>query len=132
MKFYELEDLQKAMIKARELSLKSLHHSARVGVVILQKKNMVAFGFNQKDKTHPYLREEGFYYNQSLHAEMHAIFKMKNKDLLEGSTVIVYREDKNGNVALSRPCEVCQKLLRKYKVKKIQYTTADGVKEEYL
>ena len=132
MKFHELENVHKALAKARENSLQSIHHSARIGAVVMQKSVVLSAGFNQLGKTHPYLREAGEYFHESLHAEMNAIFKIKNKEKLEGATVLVYREDRNGHLAMSRPCEMCQKLLQRYKVKKVIYTTNNGLVEELV
>lgn len=132
MKLSELLNIKSAMKKAREMSMKSDHHQAKVGAVVLQKNKALSSGYNQDKKTHPFLKKHGFHYNQSIHAEMAAIFRMKNKENLKGATIVVYRETKDGHMAMSKPCAVCQKLMRIYGVKKIMYSTENGICEEIL
>jgi tRNA(Arg) A34 adenosine deaminase TadA len=65
-----------------------------------------------------------------LHAEIHAILKVKNKALLKGATIVTYREKRDGTLGKSRPCPMCYELIRKSGIKRIQYTIDDGIKEE--
>lgn len=60
------------------------------------------------------------------HAEAHAV-RNANKRRLSGSTIFVAGlRVRNGNFVPSRPCDKCQKLLKKYKVKKVIYITPAG------
>lgn len=61
------------------------------------------------------------------HAEAHAIYKVpysKRKD----AKIYVMRIRKNGNLALSKPCSNCIRLLKEYKIKprNIWYTDKHG------
>jgi deoxycytidylate deaminase len=44
----------------------------------------------------------------------------------------VYRELRNGKMAMSRPCEACMAVIKKMGIKKIHYTTPDGFATEKL
>lgn len=132
MKLSELTNATSAMKKACEMSRQSDHHQSKIGAVILLKKRSLKWGHNRDLKSHPYLKKFGFHYNQSIHAEMAAIFKVKNKENLKGATIVVYRENKKGELAMSRPCEICQRLLREHGFKKMIYTTENGIVEEIL
>jgi len=132
MRLTEIENFKPIFKKAQNISLNSNHHAARVGAIIMVKGCQISRACNQKDKTHPYLKKFGFFYNQSLHAEMVAIFKVKNKELLKGATMVVYRETKNGHLAMSKPCAICHRLIKEYGFKKIIYSTAEGFVEENI
>lgn len=115
----------------RDLSLSSSYHSFKVGAAVFFKRKIVSTGLNQS-KTHPYVKQNGPNYSSSVHAELDAIFKAerKNPDLLKGSTLVVYREDKEGNMTSARPCPMCMEKIRSVGVKKIAYSTKEGMVTE--
>lgn len=117
-----------ALKKLKELRLKAEHHQHKLSAIILLKGRPVSFGFNNGIKTHPKASKYTEY--PTLHAEMSAIFKVKNKDILRYCTLVVYREDRMGNLAMSRPCVACQQLIKECGIKKVVYTTKDGWIEE--
>jgi deoxycytidylate deaminase len=96
----------------------------RLGACILLKRKVISIGFNQMLRSHPLVRK----YDQfdAIHAEVSAILRLKNKELLIGSTVIVYRETKDGIPTLAKPCKVCQKILKEFGISKAIYTTDNG------
>jgi tRNA(Arg) A34 adenosine deaminase TadA len=61
------------------------------------------------------------------HAEMRALHKLinlyydKNLDMSKLS-IIIYREHRNGNYALAKPCKACEAALRKVGIRNIYYT----------
>lgn len=119
--------------RAREASLISDHPQHKLGAVIMQKNKVIAAGFNYLHKTHPAIRTIGKNEDKTLHAEMVCILKIKNKDILRGATIAVYRQKKNGSFGMSRPCPVCYKFLRYYGIKKVIYTTdSGGIEEEII
>lgn len=113
--------------KARE---NSDHPQFKVGACLLYKGGVVSIGFNQILKSHPITRM--FNEHQTIHAEVSAIVRLKNKKLLKDCTMVVYREGAKGNLALARPCPTCKKILKFFKIKKIAYTTYDGYVQEFL
>lgn len=42
-----------------------------------------------------------------------------------GATIWVSRVMANNSLGMAKPCETCQKLIRKYKVKKVYYSISD-------
>jgi deoxycytidylate deaminase len=116
--------------KLQTLRKQSNHMQHKLSALILYKGRPISFGINDQTKTHPEIRK--YSEVKTMHAEMAAIFKIKDKEILKNCEVIVYREDRAGNMANSRPCEVCQAIFRNYGIKKVTYSTANGWKEEHF
>lgn len=116
--------------KLRSLRKQSNHIQYKLSALVLHKGRPISFGINNQTKTHPNIKKWSEV--KTLHAEMNACFKIKNKDLLKDCEIVVYREDRQGNMANSRPCDVCQVMFREYGIKKVTYSTASGWKEEYF
>lgn len=114
---------------AREVSRYSDHHQHKLGAVIFIKNRPVSFGFNQM-KTHPIMA--AVHDKKTLHAELAAILNIKNKARLNGASIVVYREQRNGNTGLAKPCESCQKILKRYGINHLIYTTYNGWDEEWV
>lgn len=77
----------------------------------------------RKDGTKVFSRNEGVKVpTPSAHAEARLMKKAGH-----GSTVYVARVIADGSPALARPCPRCMALLVSYKVKKVHYTTSDGI-----
>lgn len=111
---------------ARQMSLRSTSQF-RLGCVIVDKNKVVAKGWNDMNKTHPKTPDPW----KTLHAEIHAIIGVSAKDL-KGCVAYVYRETKNGDIASSKPCPVCEKALAKAGIKRVYYTDSTGFKEYKL
>lgn len=111
---------------AKKLSYKSDYHSHRLGAVVVRGNEIIGVGFNKK-KTHP-LSETRF---NNIHAELSAILSTGLDDL-NGCSVYVYRETRQGQPAMARPCEHCIKLLKQLSVSKIYYTVDNGFSQEKL
>lgn len=111
---------------ARKLSRKSNHHTYKLGCVISKRKFVVGVGWNQM-KTH----SKSPHAFKNIHAELHAILGAMPSDL-EGATVYVYREHKNGLPALAKPCKCCEKMLCNCNIKKVCYTIDNGYEWFYF
>lgn len=111
---------------AKEMAKLGIHKQHKIGSCLVRKGNPISVGFNKNkfhnDSPHPYL---------SWHSEFDCL-KSIPQHLAEGSTIYVYREDKNGMPRMARPCNSCQELLKKYKIRKMCYTVDGGYKEEKL
>ena len=59
---------------------------------------------------------------RTIHAEMDAIRKIKDKSLLSSCEIWIYSEDKKGNLRISKPCELCLYYINLYNIKNIYYT----------
>lgn len=127
----ELPNIFRMAIKAQKLSV---YPKAKIGAAILLGNRVISVGYNHGEKAHPLVRKYNKF--QGLHAELHCLFgskaKYSEKNLLSGSKIVVYRETKNGELAMCRPCSVCQKILSMYGVKKMIYTTNGGWESEDL
>ena len=91
----------------------------RLGAILVHKNNIISVGTNSY-KTHPLMaaRTQWPY----LHAEQHAIIRA-GVDNCEGLDLYIARVLKNNNLALSKPCNVCNKLIRDVGIKNVYYST---------
>lgn len=104
------------------LAKTSSHHSAykiRVGAVLVRHGKPISVGFN-RTKTHRKSADHAL----TIHAE-HSALIAANGANLQGATVFVYREDKQGKPRLARPCKNCMRLLREKGCKTMIYTTVE-------
>jgi dCMP deaminase len=110
---------------AKAASKHSDHPAHQLGAVIVKGNKIISVGFN-KNKTHTKSNHAW----KRLHAELCAIIKAKQD--LTGSSIYVYRETKNGNLGLSRPCASCMEAIKEAGINKIYYTTETGFFEEKI
>ena len=104
-----------------------------MGAVIVKKGKIISASCNQELKTHPYIKEYGHHnYIKSIHAELSAILKVKNRDQLRGATIVIYRERKDKSFGVARPCAMCYEIIKRFGIKKMQYTTENGIQEEFI
>lgn len=97
-------------------------NSFRHGAVLVKKNKVVASGYNSY-KTHPLPgKYSEFPY---LHAESKAIIR-KGLDNCEDLVMYVVRIDKKGNYLMSKPCEVCQKIIAEALISTVYYTNEYG------
>ena len=102
------------------------HHQHKMAAVVIRKNKLISFGFNSL-KTHtksPHLWK-------STHAEFSAI-KGINKEQLEGASILVFREQRDGTMANARPCASCLKLIINSGIKKIYFTHKNGIQLLYI
>lgn len=104
---------------AKEIS-KLSECKTRVGAVICDKRHPISIGYN-KAKTHPKWNSP---VKKTIHAEMSAIVA-SGRDRLDGATIFVYRETRNGDIAMARPCEDCLSVLQVYGVRTLVYTVGE-------
>ena len=101
----------------------------RHAAVIVKAGRVLSVGRN-RDKTHPDsvgVDDDGELFTRTIHAEMDAILKVKNKEHLKGATIYVARKGRNQKPGMSCPCKMCQGLISKYGLKKAVFTTENGV-----
>jgi len=67
---------------------------------------------------------------RTMHAEMAAIRKIKNKDRLKGASIFVFSMNRRGNLRISRPCTLCMYYIKLYGISKIYYTIENGWMKE--
>lgn len=129
---------------AREASLQSDYSGGgrpRIGCIICYKGTILAKGWNT-DKTHTvqdrynkwrYKNPDGHYLPSKLHAEASCINKIKYLDIdMSKVHVFVYRETRDGKLAMSRPCPACMHAIKDLGIKNVHYTTNLGYAEEKI
>jgi deoxycytidylate deaminase len=116
LKFFDL---------AKKVSKLSNHKHHKIGSVIVRGGKVISVGTNNI-KTHP----RSTHPFKSLHAEMAAILLAKQD--LKDCELYVFREIKNGKLALSRPCEYCWELIYASGIKEVHYTVNEGHETEFI
>jgi hypothetical protein len=90
---------------------------------IMQKNEVRSVGWNQPYKTHPLAKRFNYKFH-CIHSELHAILKFDEPVVkLQKYSLVNVRLDKQGNVRMSKPCEVCQRLLVAFPFKEVWYST---------
>lgn len=123
---------------AKEVADMSDFNRVHIGCVITQKNRIISSGYNTY-KTNPLQRR----YNRErflcdtphcCHAETRALLPiLKNKEInFSHLKVYLYRQNANGELAPSRPCPSCMKMLKDTGIRRIYYTTENGFAEEYI
>lgn len=102
---------------AKRLADHSEHHQHKIGAVIVQGNRILGVGFNRL-KTHT----KSNHSHRSMHAELSAILNSKQESFKKAS-IYVYRENKAGMLAQSKPCSFCQVLLKTVGIQDVFYTT---------
>ena len=82
---------------------------------ITKGSKIISFGIN-KYKTHP--RAPGKY--KQIHAEVDAILNAEY--IPEGSVMYSIRILKNGQYAMAKPCESCEKYISRFPIRRVIYT----------
>lgn len=124
-------NLPKILSIAKDASKLSDHHSHSIGCAVFDRKGRVlAIGCNKLHHTHPFLRR--YNKHKTMHAETNAIFSIRHKHDLKGTSILVYRETKDGELAMAKPCEMCISIIKLFGIKRIFYTSEHGLKKILL
>lgn len=133
MKFFE---------KAKAVSRLSDFRRIHIGSVVVYRNKIVSVGWNTtKGNPLQQKRNEKYRFGKDdkdkgcLHAEMlallHARPYLKGLDMSKVS-IYVYRENKSGELRMSKPCPACDSYIRELGIKDIYYTSSDGYCHEML
>ena len=125
----ELSKSHRAYFKAAkvisELSDFKQHH---IGAVVVYKHKIISSGCNS-NKTNPKQKRLNAHRFEAdtpatLHAELAALLPLINrKDIdFSGVSLYLYREHKDGDLALAAPCPSCRALIRSLGIRNIYYT----------
>lgn len=101
---------------AKKLSEKSKYHH-KLGAVVVKKGKILGVGFNQPEKTHP-KSPNPF---KTIHCELDAIIGISKEDL-QGASIYIYRQYKDGSPAMAAPCRDCRNLIKHVGIKKVFHT----------
>lgn len=108
---------------AKATSNKGQHCQHKVGAVIVKKGRPISTGFNSY-KTHPLIHKKNPL--KTTHAEISAISRTKDRESLAGATIYVFREHRDGSMAMARPCPCCWAVCQEHGIKDVYYTTETG------
>jgi len=61
----------------------------------------------------------------SVHAEVDALLKVASKEDIKGSTVYVVRINRKNELAMSKPCPMCETILREHGVKRAFFSVSE-------
>ena len=118
---------QRNLELAKRVASNSTYGKLKHGAVLIKGGNVVNVAFNKPDYTKFGNRFRNNYTCgiATTHAEIGAI--------LEGATVFVVRINRRGEYRMSKPCPMCEDVLKFVGVKKVVYTTdGDTVGEHRL
>ena len=126
-------DIKFYFSKAREISFLSDFKRSRHGSVLVHNKNIISMAHN-RGKVFVEFTKKKFDSDQSLHAEIGAILKVKNKKILKDCSLFVYRERSDGSISNSMPCETCIRILKSFGISNVfySYENKEGYKEEWI
>lgn len=115
--------------------------NARIGCIVVYKGSILAKGYNT-NRTHTYqarfnkirYKENGNnYLPEKMHAEISVLQRIKYLDIdFSRVHLYIYRELKNGHIALAKPCPACMAAIKQMGIKHIHYTSYDGFVYEKL
>jgi deoxycytidylate deaminase len=109
---------QRLISLAFKYTFESPHHIPIAAVVALGPR-VIKHGVNQY-KSHP-KQKRSFNPHRLIHAELDAILGLPY-EVLSNSVVYVCRRTKEGDAGMSKPCAVCEEVLRSYGVEKVVYS----------
>jgi len=110
------------MFKQSENHLSKRH---QITAVIYDRKNRVlSIGHNSYVKTHPlqaqYAEAVGEGYKVFLHAEIHAITRLKKPH--KAHRIAIFRYNESGKPVSAKPCTICAHALTQTNIKIIEHT----------
>lgn len=107
--------LARAVTLAKLSTMRQKH-----GAIIVKSGRILSMGFNTSRNESISNYPASSYSN---HAESMAIRMVPNSEILVGSKLFVARVSRRGNLAYSRPCDICMESIVRVGIKSIVYTT---------
>lgn len=130
---------RKAYFKvAKAMSELSNFKQYHIGCVAVYKHKIISSGYNS-NRTNPTQKKLNKYRfdsdtNHTLHSETSCLIPIMNRHDIDFKNVelYIYREHKNGELALARPCAGCQALIKELGIRSIYYTNNGGYSHEIM
>ncbi len=123
---------------AKVISELSDFPKVNIGCCAVYKHKIISSGCNSI-KTNPTQKRLNIYRFDAdtpatIHAELSCLLPLINrKDInFRDVSLYIYREYKNGELALSRPCPSCMKLITELGIRNIYYTNLGGFSHEEI
>lgn len=86
--------------------------------LVVHKNRVLSIGYNSR-KTHTIMNGTRM---EMLHAECNALLRC-HEAAVDGAEVIVARIKPSGKPGLAKPCEACEKIMRRFGIRRVFYTT---------
>lgn len=116
---------------AKAVSEMSDFERVKIGAVAVYGHRIISSGTNST-KTNPLQKKYNIHRfdvesMHTLHAETQCLLPLIGRKDIDFSRVYlyIYREHKDGSLAMSRPCKSCEQLIKNLGIKKVYYT-GDG------
>lgn len=96
---------------------------AKLAAAIMRRHKLISIGINS-GKTHP-LQKKFSKNNRCihLHAEIDAIRNaLRMGHNIEGTTMLIARTKKNGQIGLAKPCQACQRAIIHFGIRDVIWT----------
>lgn len=117
--------------RAKRQALKSTHRY-KMGAIVFRKKKVISKGYNVPTKfTHP--SELPLKYRKwptSLHAEINALLSARQD--VKGASILIVRVNVKHELMDAFPCPYCFLYIKHMGIRKIIYSTSEGIKEHLL
>lgn len=108
-------------------NLKHKYIRCKHAAALVEKRKLLSIGVN-KEKTDPFQTKYTRHENLSfVHAEIDCLKNVEFNP--KKSTLYVVRSNKKDEYLESCPCEGCMAMIKDKNIKRIVYTTNDGIKE---
>ena len=123
-----MQSKEKLIRVALKHAHKSVGKNIHVSLLVIRNK-VISFGYNNYLKTHPKGPIDRFYF---LHSELDCIRKFNfRENNIKRATLYNFRFARNNlsNLLLSKPCIECMKLCEAFGIRKIYYSSEDGMVE---
>ena len=117
---------------AKTVSELSDYPKHKIGCVVVKGHRIISSSCNSATKCHPLQakldsEKYGVECPGRVHAEIAALLPlMRDKVDLNGASIYIFRQHKNGTLAMARPCSSCQKVIRQLGIKKVFYSIENG------
>lgn len=135
---HNMSKSEKAFFRVAKNMSELSDHKHKIGAVVVLKHRIISTGMNSNTKCNAHQAKldtkmfGGLHFGK-IHAETDALIPLiKTKTDLSDASIFVYREHKNTNSAMARPCERCMGLIKSCGIKTIYYSTEDGFAMEKL
>lgn len=114
--------------------MEAVDGSKHAAAVVIRNR-VVGLGTNIR-KTHPISykygkNKEAIYLHAETHAIKNALRTISLKEM-KRATLYVARVDRNSEMAMSKPCEGCERCIKDYGIKHVIYTTNEGIEQDKL
>jgi deoxycytidylate deaminase len=121
---------------AKAMSELSDHKQYKLGCVVVDRHKIISSGRNSHSRTHSIqaqidTRRFGCTCPGYKHAEVDALIPLIRRGVdLSKASIYVYRQHKDGRLAMAKPCCGCEQLIKECKIKKIYYSIENGFAQE--